>query len=664
MSLQASILALLESSLVRPLVLVVTAWLILRIFRVRHPASRHAVWTAVLIGMLLLPIVSVMAPRLTLPLLPAPAQMSPAGSVSLSTTAIPGDASVTQPPASVTHEAAGGAPASVSSPSVELLIVWFYAAGLLVMLAYRLIGWALLRRVVSRSTVVRLACLRESADVVTPIAVGVLHRVVILPAGWRQWSTHTKRAVLAHEFAHLRRGDTLVAALARLVKCVFWFHPIAWWVSRQTSDLAELACDAIALERVGDPARYSRVLVEFAEAVNRSSQRVALPGLAIASGSRMSERVDQVFEMSGGTMRRLRRPEIWLTAIGLPVMCTAATVALGARAQATQTKADNAPKFDVVSIKPCPGLDVVRPPGSGRGANPRAPQISPGYMHWDCVALAELIDQAYAGKGSQLLNVIARPLEDSPKHVRGGPAWVQSERFTIEARVTGDATPSSGPGRFVQVRDAMMPALRALIEDRFQLKMHRATEERSMYALVAANGGLNRDRMKPSEPGDCWQPAAGTGRGAAPPGFEGKPQCGTAKGTRPRANRRLEYSAYTLSDLAQELSHVMDRVVLDKTGIDGKFNFAIEYAPDDTTPGDRPDPIAAAARAAEMAAAGIPPDPRPDGPSIFKALEALGLKMEPTKGPAEYLVIDSAQRPRPNNPSESPVGPSRSGSRR
>src|SRR5258708_21348290 len=69
---------------------------------------------------------------------------------------------------------------------------------------------------------------RESSDVIAPVAVGVLRPSVIFPAGWRDWTPATRRAVLAHEFAHLRRHDVLVAAFARLVQCVLWFHPLTW----------------------------------------------------------------------------------------------------------------------------------------------------------------------------------------------------------------------------------------------------------------------------------------------------------------------------------------------------------------------------------------------------------------------------------------------------
>ena len=86
------------------------------------------------------------------------------------------------------------------------------------------------------------------------------------------------------------------------------------------------------------------------------------------------------------------------------------------------------------------------------------------------------------------------------------------------------------------------------------------------------------------------------------------------------------------------LNGALDRPVIDKTGITGRFDFHLEYAPDQATPrflpgGDVPD--------------AAPSDP--PGPSIFTAVQAqLGLKLEPAKGPGEFLVIDSVVRPSDN----------------
>jgi uncharacterized protein (TIGR03435 family) len=95
----------------------------------------------------------------------------------------------------------------------------------------------------------------------------------------------------------------------------------------------------------------------------------------------------------------------------------------------------------------------------------------------------------------------------------------------------------------------------------------------------------------------------------------------------------------TLNGLAVVLSCVLNRNVLDKSAISSKFNIHLEYTPDETTP----DQFAALA--------GIPPQPRDStgGPNIMTALqEQLGLKLESTKGPHEYIVIEHVERPSEN----------------
>jgi GWxTD domain-containing protein len=316
MNWQSYVLALLASSLLRPLALAAAVWLILRVLNVRHPASRHAAWTAVLVGMVLLPVVSVTAPQLKLRVLPR----------AQSFTAIYPDSAALD----LSQFRRGTVPTTraISNMRAETVLVWCYLAGVVAMAAYRAMGWAMLRRLITRSRRLRSRHLRESGDVVTPVAVGVLRPVVILPAGWREWTPGMRRAVLAHEFAHLRRCDVLVLAFARLAQCVLWFHPLAWWVSRNVASLAELACDAAALERVNDPSGYARILVEFAHRVSAAGHRAALPGLAMAASSGIGRRVDQVFELSRAMPRKLARTALSLALLGIPVMCLAATVSL------------------------------------------------------------------------------------------------------------------------------------------------------------------------------------------------------------------------------------------------------------------------------------------------------------------------------------------------
>ena len=637
----------LTASLVRPFGLVLAAWLMLRLLRVRHPASRHAVWTAGLIGMLLLPVLSVVAPHWKVPVLlrkhdGAVGAVGPAPGGSESGGSVTGGFEIGSVDSGVRE--AGDRPGGLS---------YIYLAGLLAVVTYQLVGWVLLRRLVSRSRLLR-GKLRESNDVVTPVAVGVWRPVVMLPGGWRGWTADTKRAVLAHEFAHLRRHDTLVSALARFAQCVFWFHPLAWWLSRKISGLAELACDAAVLEKVNDPAGYSRILLEFADAVNRAGRRVALPGLAMATSSGMDRRIDGVFELSSGKLRRLSRPGVLLGLIGVPAMCLAATMGLGesedslprpfiapivpaplpvtepapvqqaavSKMVARQSKAPQAvtqsapaaaPKFEVVSVKPCKD--------GGTGGRNGGGNQSPGTLRVSCQPVKDLIRDAYdllAG-GRLPRGFISRNSRTVP--IEGGPGWINSDRYNIDAKTEGPAT------------DEMMrgPMMRTLLEDRFQLKIHRETRQGPVYELRAAQGG---PKLEPVEYGKCTPVEDFDFRKLAP-GQKPPLLCNGAM----VQSGKLVFFAMSIADFCQNLTwNALDRPVIDKTGIAGKFNFRIEFAPDEATPQFLPangDPAGAASE--------------PAGPSIFTALQQqLGLKVERATGPVEFLVIDHIERPAEN----------------
>lgn len=99
---------------------------------------------------------------------------------------------------------------------------------------------------------------------VTPVTVGVLRPTVVLPTTWREWSPAGRAAVLDHEQAHVRRHDPLFLLVALINRAVFWFHPLAWWLHRQTARLAEEACDAAVLSRGHDARAYAESLLRFA----------------------------------------------------------------------------------------------------------------------------------------------------------------------------------------------------------------------------------------------------------------------------------------------------------------------------------------------------------------------------------------------------------------
>ena len=208
----------------------------------------------------------------------------------------------------------------------------------------------------------------------------------------------------------------------------------------------------------------------------------------------------------------------------------------------------------------------------------------------------------------------------------GGPNWIDSDLWDIEAKAPeGSVRPSTTFGFPPQ----MILMLQSLLEDRFQLKLHRETREASVYDLTITKGGsklkLSEDQTPPSLPGP----------GAAPL------QPGTiARGAMKMVNGDFEASALSFGDFAKALSALyLHRPVNDKTGLKGLYDIKLRWTPDSAIgvsvgPGG---PVAPA------------PSIDPSVPDIFTAIqEQLGLKLDSAKGLVEFLVIDSAQRPSQN----------------
>jgi uncharacterized protein (TIGR03435 family) len=247
------------------------------------------------------------------------------------------------------------------------------------------------------------------------------------------------------------------------------------------------------------------------------------------------------------------------------------------------------PAFEVASIKPSAPGPTARTAGSP----------SPG---------------TFAVAGLQLRFLISLAYGVQPNQVLGGPNWIDSQAYDVVAKPGG--TVSEGQLSLI---------LQALLGDRFKLKIHRETREVPVYALTVAKGG---DKLHHVAEGSC----APRGRFLTPPPFEPnqKPPCGTG-GFRRGAIAVGQISAVSLDEFSKTLSTRLDRFVIDKTGLTGLFDIHVEFAPDEATPGLLPGGGASPTDA--------------DGPSIFTAFqEQLGLKLEPTKGPAEFLVIDSAEK--------------------
>ena len=271
---------LMECSL-RAAVLAAAVAAVIHGLRIRDARIRHAAWCGVLTTMLVLPGIVAWAPKATLAILPAAA----APVISLPVAA---DAPGTDPPAPAATVSAPPehAPAAAREGPDWAVIVYLAIAGLL--LARLLIG--VLRAASLRKRSRQEDGFHSSTSCVCPLTVGWWRPVVVLPSCWTAWPRGELDAVLAHEREHARRRDPLVQAIAALNRCIFWFHPLAWWLEHRLSALSEEACDAAAIAAGHDPREYAEYLIRQARAVSRSGARIAVWGAAVGGGS-LSRRV-------------------------------------------------------------------------------------------------------------------------------------------------------------------------------------------------------------------------------------------------------------------------------------------------------------------------------------------------------------------------------------
>jgi uncharacterized protein (TIGR03435 family) len=227
--------------------------------------------------------------------------------------------------------------------------------------------------------------------------------------------------------------------------------------------------------------------------------------------------------------------------------------------------------FEVATIK--------RNPGTGNGGHTQP--LPGGRLRVENQPLRTLIKTAYKLQEWQF---------------SGGPSWIDAERFDIEAKAEGNPP----------LLDVVGPMLRALLEDRFKLKVHREQRELPVFTLAAAKGGL---KIRPSKQGDC-EPYD--------PNIPHAKTCGSigvGKNTLNGVGIRME-------DLTKSLASLLGRTVVDKTGLSDPFDVHLEFTRDDTDT---------------------------HGVSIITALqEEYGLKLESAKAPVEVLVIDHVERPAAN----------------
>jgi uncharacterized protein (TIGR03435 family) len=213
-------------------------------------------------------------------------------------------------------------------------------------------------------------------------------------------------------------------------------------------------------------------------------------------------------------------------------------------------------------------------------------------------------DSHFKAENMSLIGLIHWAFNMPDTRILGAPGWANSTMFNIDASADSSVDGqmrnlTSDAGRLQKQK-----MLQALLADRFKLVTHSETRELPIYALVLAKGGAKLG------------PIQATGSSVS------------------TSNRRIEVQmSNSVAVLAEELSKVVGRDVIDKTGIQGRYDLKLRWTPDDRA-GPPSDGSASAVDS---------------GPSIFTALqEQLGLKLESQKGQVPVLVVDSVAMPSEN----------------
>jgi uncharacterized protein (TIGR03435 family) len=292
------------------------------------------------------------------------------------------------------------------------------------------------------------------------------------------------------------------------------------------------------------------------------------------------------------------RKTLFLTAVWIALVCPmllgqSSTVSGASSSPASNTTGSPAPSFDVATIKPHAGmLSMVGVMNTPEGLNGSAATVS------------MLLVSAYGLR--------------SEDQVSGGPDWVRSNRFDVQAKVGAADIAEMDKLSPAEKTARRQPMLQTLLAERFKLKTHSATRQVPVYELVVAKGG---SKLKD---------AAIDSNEHLQMGKDGKTLTGYLRFLKDTSIAQ-GYSMTSLAGLLSQPFAGLGRPVLDKTELTSTYDFTLNWSV-----------YSAGVRVTNGAASSSPSD---DATSIFEALREIGLRLQPSTGPVESVVIDHVERP-------------------
>jgi bla regulator protein blaR1 len=508
--------------------------------------------------------------------------------------------------------AKGALPSASQTHSLPLLLIAIWLGGFLVVLSSWYMRWRRIsadvkhgvlmfegreaealrwtRRDAGIATAVEL---RLSPSTLEPGIFGILRPVLLWPEGISQRLDDSQlQAVIAHELWHVRRRDNLASVFHMLVEAIFWFHPLVWWVGTRLIDERERACDEEVLASGSERQIYAESILKVCEFCVGSP----LACVSGVTGADLKKRMVHI--MSEHVVRRLdftRR--LLLSAVAVAVI--AAPIAFGllhatpSRAQAQdESAASNSSATASATIKPS---ELNTPTYAGSKTHMIRMMIGPEKFDARNVTLRALIQEAYQVQANQVI---------------GGPDWLDTAAFDVHLK-TRESEPSNANPEKVMAENVVLSRsmLRALLENRAKLALHTATKDLETYTLTVADNGPKLQPAPAEQSDELKEQGPHMGRQQMRMQIGGNQVYG------------IGAQGIPLDDFAQQLSRQLGTPVVNKTGLQGRYDFNLHWN-------------------------GGNGGSNGSEPSLVDAVqEQLGLKLERQKAPMQVLVIDHIEKP-------------------
>ncbi|HEY0760556.1 MAG TPA: M56 family metallopeptidase [Acidisarcina sp.] len=532
----------------------------------------------------------------------------------------------------------------------------------------------------------------ESPTLSEPGVFGILSPVLLLPEGITERLTAAQLgAILDHEMCHVRRRDNLTAALHMVVETLFWFHPAVWWIRTRLVEERERACDEAVIQAGSAAEVYAEGILNVCKFYVESP----LPCVSGVTGSELKQRIVRI--MAGRVAlklnlgRKLLLLAAALTVVAVPIMFgvvhitevraqTAAGKDITGAWQGTLNAGghdlrviakitreggalktafysiDQAPlpfpankttfeggtlKFEITGIggsydgrygadgdtitgtwtqasqpfplnlkraTPSTAWDIPEPPPK------LAPMAANAPAEFDVATIKPSKPDSPGkmfrvnGREFSTLNTTLNDLMNfayglHPRQIVGAPAWMDSDKFDLLAKPAGEGQPDDKQWKSM---------VQKLLAERFKLTYHQDKKDLSVYALTLAKTGPKMDK------------STGDPKGLPALFFT---QLGV-----------LNVRNSSMGAFAQLMqSAVLDRPVVDQTGLAGNYDFVLKWTPDESQFGG-------------MGVKVPPPTEDPNAPPpLFTAIqEQIGLKLDPSRAAVDVFVIDHVEKPTEN----------------